>query len=56
MIATGNPNAIAIDPNHTNTLYAGTASFLKGTEDESSQGVQPNTTIGILKSIGGAMG
>jgi len=29
MIAMGKPNAIAINPNHTNTLYAGTASFLK---------------------------
>jgi hypothetical protein len=49
MLAIGEPGAIAIDPNNTNILYVGTSSFLK----VGNQGLQLNTTIGILKSTDG---
>ncbi len=49
MLAIGEPGAIAIDPNNTDTLYVGTSSFLK----VGNQGLQLNTTIGILKSTDG---
>jgi hypothetical protein len=49
MLAIGEPGAIAIDPNNTDILYVGTSSFLK----VGNQGLQLNTTIGILKSTDG---
>ncbi|MGC2444723.1 choice-of-anchor D domain-containing protein [Candidatus Binatus sp.] len=51
MIAIGEPGAIAIDPNNTDILYVGTSSFFK--IGGNNQGVQLNTTIGILKSTDG---
>ena len=52
MLAIGEPGAIAIDPNNTDILYVGTSSFLK----VGNQGLQLNTTIGILKSTDGGNG
>ena len=51
MGAIGEPGAIAIDPNNTDILYAGTSSYFK--IGGNNQGVQLNTTIGILKSADG---
>ena len=49
VLAIGEPNAIAIDPNNTDILYVGSSSFLK----VGNQGLQLNTTVGIYKSTDG---
>lgn len=47
MIAVGQSNSIAIDPNNTSTLYVGSS---LGTSAKGSQGIEYNTTLGIMKS------
>ena len=50
MLAIGEPAAVAIDPNHTDTIYVGSSAALNNT---GAQGVQLNTTLGILKTTDG---